>query len=339
MRIRITPMLLSALALGLETACWYPFFCAVPPPARQIWFLGLHMAGSTAGAAHMTVEVPHRYRRRRWLTFFFFFSICLFIPSLGVAGLLLAVWPGIALERHQKQDPYRRVGVPELPFKPLNVQKQPIYGQAGMISVLRHAQDPERRIKALIATRQMTSQEAIPVLKEALRDPVDDVRLLAYSMLDAKEEEINASIRKLLERLEDKNPAQLPKLHERISNCYWELAYLGLAQGEVLRHALARSLEHLEQALQAGADEPTLHIQRGRLLMHQQRWDAAARAFDSAVAQGIPAIGVTPYLAEIAFEKRDFNQVAVYMHKLGPSVRRSERLAAVAAYWTPIWQQ
>jgi polysaccharide biosynthesis protein PelE len=190
-------MLLSALALGLETACWYPFFCTVPPMAQQVWFLVLHAAGSTAGGAHMALVVPHRYRRRRWLTFFFFFGICLFIPSLGFAGLLLAVWPGIALERHQKQDLYRRVGVPELPFKPLNVQKQPIYGQAGMISVLRHAQDPERRIKALIATRQMTSQEAIPVLKEALRDPVDDVRLLAYSMLDAKEEEINASIRRL----------------------------------------------------------------------------------------------------------------------------------------------
>jgi hypothetical protein len=273
MRIRITPMLLSALALGLETACWYPFFCAVAPQAQQAWFLALHAAGSVAGGAHMAAVVPHRYRRRRWLTFLFFFGICLFIPSLGLAGLLLAVWPGITLERHQKQEFYQRVSVPELPFKPLNVQRQPIYGQAGMISVLRHAQDPERRIKALIATRQMTSQEAIPVLKEALRDPVDDVRLLAYSMLDAKEEEINASIRKLLDRIEENNLAQLPKLHERVSNCYWELAYLGLAQGEVLRHALVRSLEHLELALKAGSDEPTLHIQRGRLLMHQQRWD------------------------------------------------------------------
>jgi polysaccharide biosynthesis protein PelE len=332
-------MLLSALALGLETACWYPFFCAVPPWAQQTGFLALHIAGSIAGGAHMTAVVPLRYQRRRRLVFSLFFGICLFIPSLGLAGLLLAVWPGITRERHQKPDLYRRVGVPDLPFKPLNVQKQPVYGQAGMISILRHAQDPERRIKALIATRQMTSQEAIPVLKEALRDPVDDVRLLAYSMLDAKEEEINATIRKLLERVEEKTGAQLPKLHERISNCYWELAYLGLAQGEVLRHALACSLDHLDQALQAGADEPTLHVQRGRLLMHQKRWDEAVRAFDSAVAQGIPSIGVTPYLAEIAFEKRDFHRVAAYMRELGASIRRSERLAAVAAYWTPFLPQ
>jgi tetratricopeptide (TPR) repeat protein len=320
-------ILLSALAQGLEAVGGYLFLCEAAPMAQQIGFLVLHGAASIAGGALMTALVRRRYRRRPWWTFLLFFGFCLFIPVLGLAGLLLAVWPGIVLERHARREAYQRVDVPELPFQPLKVQQQPIYGKAGMISVLRHAQDPERRIKALIATRQMTSQEAIPVLKEALRDPVDDVRLLAYSMLDAKEEEINTTIRRLLERIEHVSADQRQKLHERISNCYWELAYLGLAQGEVLRHALEQALSHLEQALEAGADEPALHIQRGRLLMHQQRWDEADRAF-------IPATGVAPYLAEIAYEKKNFQQVAAHLRAMGPSVRRSERLAAVAAYWT-----
>jgi hypothetical protein len=327
-------MLLSIPALGLETACWYPFLCKAAPMAQQMGFLVLHAAGSIAGAALMTALVPLRYRRRQWWTFSLFFGFCLFIPVLGLAGLLLSVWPGIVMERHARGDAYQRVDVPELPFQPLKVQNQPIYGKAGMISVLRHSPDPERRIKALIATRQMASQEAIPVLKEALRDPVDDVRLLAYSMLDAKEEEINATIRRLLERIDQTAADQLPKLHQRISNCYWELAYLGLAQGEVLRHSLGQALLHVEQALDAGAGEPALHIQRGRLLMHQQRWDEAERAFDAAVQRGIPAIGVAPYLAEVAFEKKNFQQVAAHLRKLGPSARKSERLAAVAVYWT-----
>jgi hypothetical protein len=327
-------MLLSVPALTLEVACWYPFFSKMAPIAQQIEFLVLHGAGSIAGGVLMTALVPLRYRHRPWWTFLLFFGFCLFIPFLGLAGLLLAVLPGIVMERHARREAYQRVSVPDLPFQPLKVQQQPIYGKAGMISVLRHAQDPERRIKALIATRQMTSQEAIPVLKEALRDPVDDVRLLAYSMLDAKEEEINATIRRMLERVERASAEQKQKLHQRISNCYWELAYLGLAQGEVLRHSLERALSHLEQALEAGADEPALYIQRARLLIHQQRWDEAERAFATAVQQGIPASGVAPYLAEIAFEKKNFQQVAARLREMGPSIRRSERLAAVTAYWT-----
>jgi tetratricopeptide (TPR) repeat protein len=332
-------ILLSAAALGLEAACWYPFLWDAAPTVQQIGFLVLHGAGSIAGGALMAALVPRRYRRRPWRTFFLFFGFCLFVPVLGLAGLLLAVWPGIVMERHARQDAYQRVVVPDLPFKPLKIQNQPIYGKAGMISVLRHAQDPERRIKALIATRQMTSREAIPVLKEALRDPVDDVRLLAYSMLDAKEEEINATIRRLLQRIDHAPADQRQKLHQRISNCYWELAYLGLAQGEVLRHSLTQALSHLEQALASGAAEPALHIQRGRLLMHQQRWDDAGRAFADAVKQGISAVSVAPYLAEIAFEQKNFHLAATHLRELGSSVRRSERLAAVAAYWTPMLQK
>jgi tetratricopeptide (TPR) repeat protein len=326
--------LLAASALVLESGCWYPFFTAAAVQIQQTWFLALHGMGSVAGGALMTTLLPDRYRLQPWRAFFLFFGLCLFIPGLGLAGLLMAVWPGILLERQKKVDRYRRIEVPELPYKPLKVSQKPIYGQAGMISVLRHAQDPERRVKALIATRQMTSQEAIPILKEALRDPVDDVRLLAYSMLDAKEEEINAAIRDLLKELDAAASDRRRRLHERISNYYWELAYLGLAQGEVLRHSLARALEHLEKALQTGGGEPTLYIQRGRLLMHQQRWEEAGAAFALAVDKGVPATSVAPYLAEIAFEKRDFTQIPAYIRQMGPSIRKSERLAAVAAYWT-----
>jgi polysaccharide biosynthesis protein PelE len=327
-------ILLAASALVLESVCWAPFFTSAAAHIRQIWFLVLHGMGSVAGGALMTALLPDRYRFQPWRAFFLFFGLCLFIPGLGLAGLLLAVWPGIRLERRKMADGYRRIEVPELPYKPLKVNQKPIYGQAGMISVLRHVQDPERRVKALIATRQMASQEAIPILKEALRDPVDDVRLLAYSMLDAKEEEINAAIRDLLKQLEAATSDRRRQLHERISNYYWELAYLGLAQGEVLRHSLTRALEHLEQALQTGGGEPTLYIQRGRLLMHQRRWEAARAAFTVAVDKGVPAAGVAPYLAEIAFEKKEFTQIPAYIRQVGPSIRKSERLAAVAAYWT-----
>jgi len=101
-----------------------------------------------------------------------------------------------------------------------------------------------------------------------------------------------------------------------------------------LRHVLNRSLYHLERALVTATGDPGLHIQRGRLLMHQQRWNEAAEAFDRAVDRGVPETSVAPYLAEIAFEKREFKDVVTYIGRLGPSIRKSERLAAIAAYWT-----
>ena len=235
---KISLPLLGFSALGLEVCCWSGFFCSISSAFQQGMFFFLHTAGSIAGGAFMAGILPLQYRRQPLSAFCLFFCICLFIPGLGLAGLLLAVWPAFYFIHRPALEGYRQVSVPDLPYKPLKVQEQPIHGQAGMVSVLRHSQDPDRRIRAVMATRQMTSQEAIPVLKEALRDPVDDVRLLAYSMLDSKEEEINATIRSLRLRLENIGQLQRGDVHERISNSYWELAFLGLAQGEVLRHAL-----------------------------------------------------------------------------------------------------
>ena len=328
-------LLLAVLAaLGLEAAGMTILFSGEITIVLKKTFMVLHGSGSIIGAVFMIGILPPAYRQSSLSAFFFFFFVCLFIPGLGFIGLLLSVWPAIYRVRHLHDKGYLQVPVPELPYQPLKVQQQPIYGQAGMVSILRNVPDPERRIKAVMATRQMTSQEAIPVLKEALRDPADDVRLLAYSMLDAMEEEINATIRSLLVRLENEDPQQHQDLHERISNSYWELAYLGLAQGDVLRHVLNRSLHHLDQALNTSADDPGLYIQRGRLLMHQKRWDEATDAFAAAIEKGVPETSVAPYLAEIAFEKREFNNVITFIGRLGPSVRKSERLAAIAAYWT-----
>ena len=326
--------LLAMGAFGLEVSCWNIYFTSTPAVFQKGVFFLIHSSGSFLASVFMVGILPSGYRQSLLSAFLFFFLFCLFIPGLGMIGLLLAVWPAFYMSRHIESSNYLEVEVPELPYKPLKVQEQLIYGRAGMVSVLRHSRDPERRVRAVMATRQMTSQEAIPVLKEALRDPVDDVRLLAYSMLDSKEEEINGTIRSLQARLDTLDPIQHRDLHERISNCYWELSYLGLAQGEVLRHALSRSLYHLEQAIDAGSGEPGLHIQHGRLLMHLQRWGDADESFSRAVEKGVPESNVAPYLAEIAFEKRDFHQVVNYIRHLGPSVRKSERLAAVAAFWT-----
>ena len=105
-----------------------------------------------------------------------------------------------------------------------------MFNDGGLQDVLRHAPDTEKRMAALFATRRMPPREAIPILKLALRDPADDVRLLAYSMLDKQESEINLRIEAALRQLAAEG-AHRTALHDALARWYWELAYLGLAQG------------------------------------------------------------------------------------------------------------
>lgn len=328
-------ILMIMLALLLEVLCWFGFWAGWELP-HSIWlFYALHLPGSLAAAVFMLLIVPPPYHRQPLAAGLLFFLLCLFFPLLGAIGLLFALWPAFAKRRRRETDLYEQHESPDLPYKPLEVGEQPLYGQAGMISVLRQSPDSERRVKVVMATKQMASQEAIPVLKEAMKDPQDDVRLLAYAMLSAKEEELNSQINGLLGQLpvyQRENDRR--RLHETISNNYWEMAYLGLCQGEVLRHVLNQAQGHLEEALHNGATEPGLYLQYGRLLLQLERLEDAGRAFERAVDLGIPHATVAPFLAEIAFARQDFAEVAAQMRLLGGSARKSERLATLAGYWT-----
>ena len=92
-----------------------------------------------------------------------------------------------------------------------------MFNDGGLQDVLRHAPDTEKRMAALFATRRMPPREAIPILKLALRDPADDVRLLAYSMLDKQESEINLRIEAALRQLAVAEGAHRTALHDALA--------------------------------------------------------------------------------------------------------------------------
>ena len=85
------------------------------------------------------------------------------------------------------------------------------------MSILPNA--PFKRLKAVMATRHMAPREAMEIWSKATRDPIDDVRLLAYAMKDDHEKRLTDRILALTEALPDfrcamhKMPAikQLPR--------------------------------------------------------------------------------------------------------------------------------
>jgi Flp pilus assembly protein TadD len=76
-------------------------------------------------------------------------------------------------------------------------------------------------------------------------------------------------------------------------------------------------LRFLEQALQEeqGADAGP-HLLRGRLLQELGRNDEAESAYRQSAQQGLPAPRVLPYLAELAFARRDFDEVTRLLGEL-----------------------
>ncbi len=208
-----------------------------------------------------------------------------------------------------------------------------MFSDGGLQDVLRHAPDPNQRLTAIFATRRMPGKEAIPILKLALRDPADDVRLLAYSMLDQKESRINQRIEAALGRLAGATPARRGALHGTLARWYWELAYLGLAQGSVLEHILEQAREHTDQALR-GTPSADLHLLAGRIALEQGRLEDAGRALQAAEEAGIDSAQLAPFRAEVAFFQRRYRDIPRLLAGMPDDMLQRPPFAALARYWT-----
>ena len=190
------------------------------------------------------------------------------------------------------------------------------------------------RLRALVALQNVSGHIASPLLRNVLADPSEDIRLLAYGMLDNKEKLLNEAIHRQAARLHAADTASTDHLDatRKLADLYWELVYQELVQGDLRTHALQQSLTYTRQALARVPDDAALHLRHGRLLQSLGQPQAARAAYDRALALGMPKTRIVPYLPEAAYDLHDYSGVRTLMHELG-DWQSLPRLRPVIAYW------
>jgi hypothetical protein len=190
------------------------------------------------------------------------------------------------------------------------------------------------RIRSVLALQAMPVRQASAQLLDALAEPVDDVRLIAYGILDAKENAVARQIEIWSRRRQAAADADTQAIADKtLAELYVELIYQKLAQeGEMAAYVLERALFHAEQAAAVRGDDAGLRVLRGRIALWQVNRSEAEKAFAEALQQGAPRMTIEPYLAELAFQARDY--AAVRRHLSSPALRRSlPPLRTVVDFW------
>jgi len=319
-------------ALAFELGSWASLTTNPTLLDGLMFYVVPHAIACALLTAALWFLLPRRFKAPLPWSALLLFSLAFFIPVVGAVGTLFGLFVGLYLQRSAEENGWQATGVPPLPYKPIERWRSPLFNDGGLQDVLRLASDPEQRLAALMATRRMPGHEAAPILKVALRDPEDDVRLLAYSMLDQQETRINQRIEKLLDSLAEAQPHERQPLHAGLARWYWELAYLGLAQGGVLEHVLGQAAQHAQAGLklQATAD---LELLAGRVQMERDNLDDAQRHFMQAQRLGMSEEKLIPYLAELAFLHRDYAVVGQQLARLPKDMLERPPFAEAARYW------
>lgn len=330
-------VIIGILAIILEVIA---FFWLMPlkagSPYNLLGFLVLHGLASLCLAVFVSIALPRYLRKPAPAIITLLFGFSFFIPILGLIGQIIGVLVARFLPRVVPDLPYADIPAIEFEFPPREIRERTKYGQGGLTARLKDAGVPkETRFKSLLALQGMPPRIANPLLQDMLSDTTDEVRLVAYGILDNQEKKINQLIYEEIEKL---GAADAPEFRlislRRLAELYWELVYGGLVQGDVRDHAMSEAGRYLDQAMQATPDDAGLWFLKGRMLLYK-RDPAGEAALHRCVANGMDESRVLPYLGQIAYERRDFAEVRRIFSSLSEA-QYAARLRPAVRYWSGI---
>lgn len=307
----MNPWLVS-LGLTLEAGSIASLYTGLPANAALALFYTVHGLACLLFTLVCLPLLPASYRRQSGQAGLFLFTLQFAIPVLGSVGVVAGMLLPLRLPRTTHSIPWQETGIPDLPFSPVDMNQQMIFSEGGLREVLREASAPDRRLKALLASRQLSDREAVSILQEALKDPSDDVRLLAYSMLEQQEKRLASQAQSLQKRLEKPGATDTDRLKRQLAHIWWEMAYLGLAQGGLRQYYLENARTLLADLAQTRSQHNDWRL-LGRVELALDNTTAASRAFEAALANGAPPELILPYQAELAFLARDYQKVRFHL--------------------------
>ncbi|MBU3823504.1 MAG: hypothetical protein H9917_01595 [Candidatus Oceanisphaera merdipullorum] len=357
-------ILLLMQAIAVEGVGIY--LLANPQLALSAWWwpLACHGLACLSFTVWCCLILPKKYCDPLWRTFCALLLFSLLLPVVGIVGMACSILLTGYFPKQHQQYQWQSIEALALPPDPKDLITQTLFGTGALRNILLHHDSPTQRCQAVSAISLLPRQQSVPLLQLALKDVFDDTRLLAYAALESIENSINEQISRYQQRYEqlaladtypgsmlaadhatahtathaathtathtpDRAPAH--ELAYYIAQQYWELCYLGIAEGILKKHYLTQAEQYLRRSLthtRRGASSLLL----GRVLLAQRRAEEALPYLTHALDQGLRLDLVVPYLAEAAYLAKDYGQVRTHIFALADN--NNNQLTQLKEYWS-----
>lgn len=276
--------------------------------------------------------MPTRFHKD-WQILILFYLMCLLIPLVSGVGMLLSLSINCYFSKSSLDEITNIIQMPKLPDELLQTMQLSSYKGGSLLGVIEASPTDTQRIKAVLKTRQMVDKEAIPILKKALLDPVDEVRLLAYSMLDKKEKKLDRLITSQLKALENKPSKKHLAEHLNLAEAYWELSYLGLVQGQAQTHILQDAYKHIKEVVKYRTTDAEAYFLQARIALALNIYDVAEDSLDQALKFEVNSTKAKSYQKELAFVSRHFKSRSENISYKDNAIKIEKQGSGVTESW------
>jgi len=292
----------------------------------------IHLALSMLAAAAIYFFLPSRFQRPRLSVTMLLFAFAFVAPVIGAFSLMV-----IALVNLRKPSSDLGFANPvslDLPLYDVQSEDQHHSNQGAIRSRLGKGVPESIRMQSLLTLQAVPNRVSNPILEDLLGDETEDVRLIAFGMLDAAETKITQEIRQETDRLAlQRSDSQRYQCLQRLAGLNWELVYACLIQGELRAHILHMASNHVDAALAlAVPPDSGLVFLQARIRLALGDAEGAMASIYRALELGQPRVSALPYLAEIAYKKRNFQEVAQLMTQLS-QLNLASRTRAIEDFW------
>lgn len=323
-------------AWGAVAADLALFAGGLPLATSLTAFIQLLLSHAAACAVLATVcwlMLPRRYRGRPFLAWMLMFDFAFIAPVIGALALLATIH--LTLRRGDSPAVQAELRSVELPAYELQAKTTMRAGQGAVRARLTSKVPDAIRLQSLISLQSVSKRVANPILEDLLGDSADDVRLVAFGMLDAEEKRISTLISRERQNLQrDLNVEQYYTCLRHLAELHWELIYASLAQGELRKHILSEARRYADSAFELPIEHDSgVLLLRGRILLEQGELDEAVECFGESLDLGQAESSALPYLAEVAYRRRDFRAVSAMMRRLSRQ-HLSANMKSIVDLWT-----
>lgn len=307
--------------------------------AKLATYFLLHGVAAAVATGMAWLMLRRPFNKANFYAILLIYSFGFFIPGLGVVACVAVVLIASRFPKAMGVDRFVEIIQPK--FMSTEKDKKTASDlRAG--HARRILGDPresvDTKLRVLIALQDMRPKVAIPMLQGLLGDPAEDIRLLAYSMMDAWEKELTTSLQQAQAQLEEAqahgDEAMGFNANRRLSELYWQQVDTKLARGDLRIFALQQCKTHCEAALAVQPNAAGVWLLYSQALIELDMGALAKRTLKLAKNAGANEVDIAQLAASVAWSVRDYRGVAAHMSHIAGSNRVPYGLKQSARFWT-----
>ena len=321
-------------ASSLEVASAFILISESNAASEYLVFLTLHGISAAILTIFAMRVLPKKFRSPVLFTSLLVFGFVFFIPYFGFILALGSIFVGLFLPSLFKANAFEHIDAPQYTPMP-SAALQGIKNNDLKSLLTDNSLPDEQRIQGMLVVKSLPVRVTGNILRDSLGDSFEDLRLLAYGVLDQKEKDVTQRIDRAKTALQECADKQKPQLLRLLAELYWELVYQDLARGDIRQMAMDNALSYIDEVLASNPIDTEMWYLQGRIYLEKKYMDKAEICLLKSKELGMATTRINPWLAEACLhlgKPLDTQALMAELHDTNPS---AASMAAIH-YWSKL---